>query len=110
MHNHPHLSSQLVWHPVGTRVLSQAAMQTAPWKCHAWLLARYECVTASSCHLFLGFCEPVSPELGITAPLRKHSRLEAAVQQLQQAPSSAVTAEPVKMYTSSGNMYMKSML
>lgn len=89
---YPHLSSQLVWHPIGKHVLNEAAMQTVPQNCHAWHLARHGCVTASSCHLFLGFYEPVSSELGIKAPLRKHSKLETAVQQLQQAPSSAGTA------------------
>ena len=89
---YPHLSAQLVCHPVGKRLLSEAAMQTVPQNSHAWHLARHGCVTASKCHVFVGFYEPAASELGIKATLQKHSELETAVQRLQQAPISISTA------------------
>ena len=36
---YPHMSSQLVWHPIGKHVLNEAAMQIVPLNCHAWHLA-----------------------------------------------------------------------
>ncbi len=32
---YPHMSSQLVWHPIGKQLLNEAAMQTVPQNCHA---------------------------------------------------------------------------
>ena len=82
---HPRVRSHLVQHPCGKLVLDEAATQTEPQSGRAWHLLRHGCVTASSCHLFLGFHESASSELSITISLRKHSVLERAVQQLQQS-------------------------
>ena len=56
-------------------------MLTVTQNCYEWHLARHGCVTASNCHVFLRFYEPVSSELSIKATLRKHSKLETAIQQ-----------------------------
>ena len=86
---HPELCSKLERHPCGKYILSSTAMQTVPQNGRAWQLVRHGCVTASSCHIFLGFHEKVATNIGVPASRRQHSALESAVQQLYRSPSSA---------------------
>ena len=86
---HPQLSSHPVWLPCDKQILDEAATRTLPQNGCAWHLVRHGCVTASSCHLFLGFHEPAACEISIPSAHRKHSNLEDAVQKLFQQPSSA---------------------
>ena len=79
---YPELQPCLEKHPSGKYVLSEAAMQRVPQSGDAWQLLRLQCVTASSCHIFLGFHEAAASNIFITAKQRKRSDLEEATQQL----------------------------
>ena len=89
VHEHPELQSDLVLQPSGNYMLSEAAMKRAPQNGRAWQLLRLQCLTASSCHIFLGFHEAVAANVFIAAKQRNHHHLERAAHQLLNQSSMA---------------------